>query len=223
MHSNFRPLEPQHINVTLTSGEYPISKLIHHRDFDQSDPKTSPNDITLLKLTTVLRFTRKLLPLQLVADGDMSDLSVLPTSTFGVVQNGGNRHFVELKGFLMQTAACKRFNQYYDYFVTPKQLLCSKIDSGGDCFNLNSMTGAALTIEKQKRIYKIDVLIGWFKQQSFCFFFLNGSFFLLGILSWWWPKQRPCAAQENPFVFVNVHSKLPWIVNKTSDALYCRY
>lgn len=161
--NNFRPLEPHHINVTLTSGEYPISKLIHHPNFDQSDPKTSHNDITLLKLATVLRFTRKLLPLQLVGDGEVPNLAVLPTSTFGGLQNGGINHFIELKGVLMQAAACKRFNQYYDYFVTSKQVLCSKMHSGGDCINLNSMTGAALTIEKQKRIYKIDVLIGWFK------------------------------------------------------------
>lgn len=85
----------------------------------------------------------------------------MPTATLGFVQHAANgTHFAEFRGVLMQRNVCRSFNQYYDYAVG-KGLLCSKIDSGGDCFNLGSMTGAALTVQKQKRIYKVDVLIGW--------------------------------------------------------------
>lgn len=168
--TNFRPLEPRHINVTLTSLEFPLSDIMLHPNFDENNTTTSHNDVALLKLQSALHFTSKLFPLQLVANNDIfAQLSSTSTLTFGLSPN----EFLKFRGALMRRNVCKRFNQYYNYALeTRDELLCSKIsrDNHGDCFNLQGMTGAALVMEKQKRIYRIDVLIGGRGcQQLFCF------------------------------------------------------
>lgn len=211
---NFRPLEPHHINVILTNLEYPLSEVIHHPDFDELDQKTSHHDVALLKIKFPLHFTKKLLPIQLVAEEEHLVLPK-PTLTFGFFKD----NLVTIRGMLMHINICKNFNQYYNYSVI-KDLLCTQIGNGEECFDLQGITGTALTVEAQKRIYRIDTLIGI---NGFMGISLLINNIILGILTWWWPKHRPCAAQQNPFVFVDVQSKLSWIANKTSDAQFCRY
>lgn len=154
----------------MTNIEYRLSVIILHQDFDQSDPRTSQNDLALLKLEFALRFTRKLFPIQLPSRNDNLDLTI-PTSTFGYLHSDINSikdKFVQLQGFLLHKHSCKSFNEYYNYTIT-KELLCWKIVSDGDCFNMHGLVGAALTLQQQKRIYMIDVLIGWYKNVKFAF------------------------------------------------------
>lgn len=154
-------MEPQHISVGLGNGNYPPSKLILHPDFDHTTPETAINDIALLRLALPLRFTRKLLPLQLATQNYVLDLKKSTIFAFSQIETNVFRNeFVTLQGLLMRQNDCRNFNDYYQAFVK-KQLICFKDGADSkDCINLRGIMGAALTIENEKRIYRIDVLIG---------------------------------------------------------------
>lgn len=151
------------MTVGLANGIYPTSEVILHPDFDQTDHKTSGNDLALLKLALPLRFTRKLLPLQLVVQIEPFDELQTSAATFGFSQVEANtfkNEFVTLRGMLMRQSNCKNFSVYYSEFITKQSFCFKNRATNDDCFNLQGMIGAPLTVEKQKRIYRTDVLIG---------------------------------------------------------------
>lgn len=60
----------------------------------------------------------------------------------------------------MRKRHCEGFNRYYSYGVT-EGMLCCKRDVGEEgCFSVRGAIGGPLTIEKERRIFRIDVLIG---------------------------------------------------------------
>lgn len=164
------------MTIGLANGIYPTSEVILHPDFDQTNHKTSGNDLALLKVALPLRFTRKLLPLQLVAQIEVFDELQISAATSGFTQVEANTfksEFVTLRGMLIRQNNCKNFSAYYSEFVTKQQFCFKNHAVNDDCFNLQGMMGAPLTIEKQKRIYRTDVLIG-----KTCWKCLNAFFYV---------------------------------------------
>lgn len=81
-------------------------------------------------------------------------------------------------------------------------------------------------VDNYKRVYNVTILVGKYLI-SFIMSNLSKNLIkntiILGIVSWSAPKNKPCIWYGSPVVYVRISNKLPWILDNTKDALYCRY
>ncbi|KAF2893317.1 hypothetical protein ILUMI_12873 [Ignelater luminosus] len=222
------PVEAQHITVSLgfeddavpnqsletVSPNYlqtEVLQIVLHPNYDSTNVQTASNDLALLQIRPV-EYTKTIYPIQLPTIVDKYfDLSNVIAESVGwqhSIYSNSNRGYSTSNTFhkksvqIMSNEKCSNFNVYYKHAVNPEVLCTINVGeiNDGPCYGDN---GSPLMVENHKRIYNVTILVG--------------------ILSWSAPKNKPCIWYGTPVVFVRIDNKLPWILDNTKDALYCRY
>lgn len=225
-HCCLPPLEPIHLMVTLGYqrngppnrvlepvgyGQYPVLDIILHPNYDYTNAQTAANDLALIKIRPV-QYSKTIYPIQLPTFADKYyDLSNQIAENAGwqypLAINGNQGHsfshsFQNMPVQIISNEQCSNFNIYYKHSINP-DVLCTINVERGNVPLCRGDGGAPLMVDNYKRVYNVTILVG--------------------IVSWSAPKNKPCIWYGSPVVYVRISNKLPWILDNTKDALYCRY